>query len=316
MLKYIFRRILISIPVLLGISIINFGIICMAPGNIIDILSSPHATQAALDAKKAALGLDVPIYLQYFRWINNALHGDFGYSMATYAPVSQMIGERIKPTIILMGTSLVIGFLIAIIMGVLSAIKQHSKLDYFVVTGSFTVISIPSFFLSLGLIYFFSLFLKILPSSGMFNLGQEGGIFDLLKHLILPSIVLSLKVAGRNIRFIRSSMVEILKQNYLTVARAKGLKEFWVIGKHGLKNALITILTLLGFEISMIFAGSIITEKVFSWPGIGQLIMDSIISRDYPTIMSLNLLIAVSVVIVNLVVDIIYVVIDPRVKYN
>jgi len=316
MLNYIARRILIAIPVFLGITIIAFFLIYMAPGNPVDMLINPHVTQAALDAKSEALGLNQPIYVQYFKWFSNMLHGNLGYSMKTYRPVTEMIGERIGPTLLLMGLSLLVGFIIAIPIGILSATKQYSKLDYAAITGSFLGISVPNFFLGLGLVYIFSVKLRWLPSSGMINIGQGGGFTDRLLHLILPVTVLAANVAGRDVRYIRSSMLEILGQDYLRTARAKGLREFFVINKHALRNALIPIVTILGLEIPIMFAGAVVTEKIFSWPGIGQLTIDSILSRDYPTVMGLNILAAVIVLAANLITDIIYAFVDPRIKYN
>jgi len=316
MLNYIARRILIAIPVFFGITIIAFFLIYMAPGNPVDMLINPHVTQAALDAKSEALGLNQPVYIQYFKWLSNLLHGNLGYSMKTYRPVAEMIGERIGPTLLLMGLALLVGFMIAIPIGILSATKQYSKLDYVAITGSFLGISIPNFFLGLGLVYIFSVQLKWLPSSGMVDISNGGGFTDRLLHLILPVTVLSANVAGRDVRYIRSSMLEILGQDYLRTARAKGLREFFVINKHALRNALIPIVTILGLEVPIMFAGAVVTEKIFSWPGIGQLTIDSILGRDYPTVMGLNILAAVIVLAANLITDIIYAFVDPRIKYK
>lgn len=316
MLNYIARRILVAIPVFFGITIIAFFLIYMAPGNPVDMLINPHVTQAALDAKSEALGLNQPVYIQYFKWLSNMLHGNLGYSMKTYRPVAEMIGERIGPTLLLMGLALLVGFMIAIPIGILSATKQYSKLDYVAITGSFLGISIPNFFLGLGLVYIFSVQLKWLPSSGMVDISNGGGFTDRLLHLILPVTVLSANVAGRDVRYIRSSMLEILGQDYLRTARAKGLREFFVINKHALRNALIPIVTILGLEVPIMFAGAVVTEKIFSWPGIGQLTIDSILGRDYPTVMGLNILAAVIVLAANLITDIIYAFVDPRIKYK
>jgi len=316
MLNYIIRRILIAIPVFFGITIIAFFLIYLAPGSPIDMMINPHVTQAALDAKAEALGLNQPVYVQYFKWLGNLLQGNLGYSIKTSRLVTDMIGERIGPTVLLMGSSLIIGFTIAIIVGILSATKQYSILDYTTITGSFLGISIPNFFLGLGLVYIFSVKLKWLPSSGMFDLGGGGGFVDWLLHLILPVTVLAVNIAGRNVRYIRSSVLEILGQDYLRTARAKGLSEFIVINKHAVRNSLITIVTVLGLEIPMLFAGAVVTETIFSWPGLGQLTMNSILSRDYPTVMGLNILTAVVVLLSNLLTDIVYAFVDPRIKYN
>ncbi len=316
MLNYIVRRLLIAIPILLGITIIDFLIVNMAPGNPVDMMISPNITGEALALRKAALGLDQPLYIQYFHWLVSLLQGNFGYSMTTYQPVGQMIAQRIGPTMLLMGTALVVGLLIAVPLGVISATHQNSTLDYLTTGGAFFGVSIPNFFLGLGLIYIFAVKLKWLPSSGMFTLGGDNGPIDTMRHLILPVIVLAVQIAGQDIRYVRSGMLEILGQDYLRTARAKGLKESVVINKHALRNALITIITVIGMQIPLLFGGAVITEQIFAWPGIGQLTIDSISGRDYPTLMAINLIAAVMVLAANLLTDIFYSVVDPRIRYN
>lgn len=316
MFNYIMRRILIAIPVLLGITIIDFMIMKMAPGSPLDMMKNPLIPAATLEVKARAMGLTDPIYVQYINWLKEVISGNLGYSMITYEPVSGMILSHIGPTLLLMGVSLILGLLIAVPLGVISATKQYSILDYATVTGSFLGISVPSFFLSLVLIYIFSLKLGILPSSGMVTLGGSGGALDILKHMILPVIVLTATVAGGNIRYVRSSMLEILDQDYLRTARAKGIKRFLVINKHAMRNALIPILTVIGMQIPVIFGGAVVVEQIFSWPGIGQLTMSSIMSRDYPTVMGLNLMAAVIVIGANLLTDIVYAIVNPTIKYS
>ncbi|MUT64576.1 ABC transporter permease subunit [Paenibacillus sp. NEAU-GSW1] len=316
MFTYLMRRIMIAVPVLFGVTVINFIIMMMAPGNPVDMLISPQTPPEALEAKRIELGLNDPGYVQYLSWLSNLFHGNLGYSMVTYEPVGQMIMDRMGPTLLLMGISLVIGVAIAIPLGVLSASKQYSKLDYAAVTGSFLGISVPNFFLGFGLIYVFSIWLGVLPSGGMTTLGGEGGFGDLLLHLIMPVIVLTANVAGRNIRYVRSSMLEILGQDYLRTARAKGLKEFLVVNRHAMRNALIPIVTVLGMEIPILFGGAVVIEQIFSWPGIGQLTMSSIMSRDYSAIMGLNLVAAAIVIFANLLTDMAYAIVDPRIKNN
>lgn len=316
MFSYIVRRLLIAIPILFGVSVVNFIIINMAPGSPVDMLIDPNLTAADLEARRQALGLDAPLYVQYFRWAANLLTGNMGYSMTSYEPVTHLIGQRIGPTALLMGLSLLVGLLIALPLGIISASKQYSKIDYLATGGAFFGISVPSFFLALGLIYVFSLQLKLLPSGGMVTLGGGGGFGDRLLHLVLPVTVLGISIAGKKIRYVRSSVLEILGEDYLRTARAKGLREFIVINKHALRNALIPIITVVGLEIPILLGGAVITEQIFSWPGIGQLTMASIMSRDYPTLMGLNLLAAVMVLVGNLVTDIVYSVADPRIRYK
>ncbi|MEH6942659.1 ABC transporter permease [Bacillus sp. JJ722] len=316
MLTYIIRRILIAIPILIGVTILNFLIINMAPGSPIDMIVDPNLSPEVLEAQKDALGLNAPLYVQYFNWLLNLLQGNLGYSLITFQPVSSIIMERIGPTILLMLTALIVALLIAIPLGILSAIKQNSTIDYLATGGAFLGISIPNFFLSLGLIYVFSLQLGILPSGGMGTIGEEGGFWDTTLHLVLPALVLVTGIAGKKIRFVRSSVIETLGQDYLRTARAKGLKETVVINKHALRNALIPIITIIGLDIPVLFAGAVVTEQIFSWPGIGQLTISAIMSRDYTTLMGLNLVAAIIVLLANLMTDITYSIVDPRIKYK
>lgn len=313
--KYIVKRILIAIPVLIGITIIDYAIMCMA-GSPLEMLQGPRVSEAAVEAKRIALGLDKPFYIQYFVWLSQLLHGNMGYSMKSYQPVSEMIGSHLGPTLLLMGVSLIVSLFMAIPAGIYSAIKQYSKGDYAVVTLSFLGSSIPGFFLSLLLIYIFTVKLGWLPSSGMTTLGTQGGFADVAKHMVMPVIVLAVSIAGRNIRYIRSVMLEILQQDYLRTARAKGIGNFKVINKHALRNALVPIVTVIGMEIPVMFGGAVIVEQVFSWPGLGLMTMSAITSRDFPVIMGVCLLSAVVVLIANLITDILYALVDPTIQLN
>lgn len=314
--KYILKRILIAIPVLIGITIIDYAIMCMA-GSPLEMLQGPRVSEAAVEAKKIALGLDKPFYIQYFVWLGQLLHGNMGYSMKSYQPVSEMISSHLGPTLLLMGVSLLVSLLMAVPAGIYSAIHQYTKGDYAVVTFSFLGSSVPGFFLSLLLIYIFTVKLGWLPSSGMTTLGMGGGGFlDVLKHMIMPVIVLSTSMAGSNIRYIRSAVLEILQQDYLRTARAKGIGHFKVINKHALRNALVPIVTVIGMEIPVLFGGAVIIEQVFSWPGLGLMTMSAITSRDYPVIMGVCLLSAVVVLAANLITDILYALVDPTIQLD
>ena len=237
-----------------------------------------------------------------------------GYSIDSYQPVADMIGSHLGPTLLLMGVSLIVSLLIAVPAGIYSAIHQYSKGDYTVVTLSFLGSSIPGFFLSLLLIFVFTVKLGWLPSSGMKTLGTEGGFLDVAAHMVMPVIVLAVSMAGTNIRYIRSAVLEILQQDYLRTARAKGIGRFKVINKHALRNALIPIVTVIGMEIPLLFGGQVIVEQVFSWPGLGLMTMSAITSRDYPVIMGVCLLSAVVVLMANLLTDILYALVDPTIQ--
>lgn len=311
--KYILKRILIAIPVLIGITIIDYGIMCLA-GSPLAMLQGPRVSEGALEAKRIAMGLDKPFYIQYFVWLGQLLRGNMGYSVKSYQSVSSLIGSHLGPTLLLMGVSLIISLLIAIPAGIYSAIHQYSKGDYTVVTLSFLGSSVPGFFLSLLLIYIFTIRLKLLPSSGMMTLGTDGGAGDVARHMVMPVIVLAASMAGSNIRYIRSAVLEILQQDYLRTARAKGIGRFKVIYKHALRNALVPIVTVIGMEIPVLFGGAIIIEQVFSWPGLGLMTMSAISNRDYPVIMGVCLLSAVVVLIGNLLTDILYALVDPTIQ--
>ena len=311
--KYILKRILIAIPVLIGITLIDYAIMCLA-GSPLEMLKGPRISDAALQAKEIAAGLDKPLIVQYFVWLWQLLQGNLGYSMKSYEPVSAMIGSHIGPTLLLMGASLALSLLIAVPAGIYSAVKQYSKGDYAVVTASFIGSSIPSFFLALILIYIFTVKLGILPSGGMNTLGMDGSVAATIRHMVLPVTVLAVSLAGSNIRYIRSSFLEILQQDYLRTARAKGIGYKRVIWKHAMRNALLPIVTVIGMQIPMLFGGAVIIEQVFSWPGLGLMTMTAIMGRDYPVIMGVCLLSAVVVLISNLITDILYALVDPTIQ--
>lgn len=315
MFKYILKRILIAIPVLIGITLLDFAMTCMA-GSPLDALVGPRISEDAVAAKEIAMGLDKPFYVQYWIWLKQLLQGNMGYSMKSHQAVFDMIASHIGPTLLLMGTSFILGLLIALPAGVYSATHQYTKRDYTVVTLSFLGTSIPSFFLALLLIYIFNVKLNVLPSSGMTTLGTGGGFVDVLRHMIMPVIVLAVGMAGTNIRYIRSAVLEILNKDYLRTARAKGIGRRRVINKHALRNALVTVVTIFGMQLPMLVGGAVIVEQVFSWPGLGLMTMSAISARDYPVIMGVCLLSAVVVLVGNLLTDILYAVVDPTIRLD
>lgn len=315
MKKYILKRILIAIPVLIGITILDYVMMSMA-GSPLEMLQGPRVSEAAVEAKKIALGLDQPVYVQYFVWLEQLLHGNLGYSMKSYQSVSGMILSHLGSTLLLMGVSLLLSLLIAVPAGIFSAVRKYSKGDYAVVTFSFLGSSIPSFFLALLLIYVFSVKLGWLPSSGMTTLGVEDNLPDLVKHMVMPVLVLTFSMSGSIIRYIRSAMLEILQQNYLRTARGNGISEQKVIWKHAFRNALVPIITVVGMQIPVLFGGAVIVEQVFSWPGLGLMTMSAIISRDYPVIMGVCLLSAVVVLAANFLTDILYALADPKIQLD
>lgn len=313
--KYILKRFTIAIPVLIGITVIDFFIMSIV-GSPLEILQGARVSQEAVAVKAVNLGLDKPLYIQYFVWLKELLEGNMGYSLKSYLPVTEIIGSHIGPTLLLMGSSILVSMLIAVPAGIYSAVKKYSKGDYAIVTMSFLGSSIPGFFLSLLLIYIFTIKLRWLPSSGMSSLGESSGVWDIMQHMIIPVIVLAVSMAGNNIRYIRSAMLEILEKDYLRTARAKGMNYFRVVYLHALRNALIPIVTVVGLQIPVLFGGAIIIEQVFSWPGLGLVTMNAIINRDYPVIMGVCLMSAIVVLAANIITDILYAIVDPTIRYK
>ena len=312
MAKYLLKRILVALVTLIGITVIDYWLMNLA-GDPVKMMAGPKANAAALALKAEELGMDQPVIVRYFRWLSAVLHGDLGISYKSYEAVSDMIASHLGPTLALMGPALLVSLAIAVFFGIYSAVHQHTKRDYVIVSLAFFGQSVPGFFLALVLVYVFSIRLGWLPSSGMRQLGTAGsGIQG--RYMVLPVLVLALSEAGNNIRYIRSSMLEILNRDYMRTAKGKGIGHFLTIYKHGLRNALIPIITVIGMEIPAMFGGSIIVEEIFSWPGLGLMTMSAVLSRDVPVIMGSCLLSAVVVLVSNLVVDILYALADPTIR--
>lgn len=280
------------------------------------LLSNQNISEAEIERQRLKLGLDQPIYLQYFTWMGNLLTGNLGESYRTMQPVMDMILDGIWATLLLAFSSVILACLIALPLGIQSARHQNKFWDNISSLFSFLATSTPSFFLALIFLYFFSVKLKILPIGGMYDIGQDNSILSLLKHLIMPAFVLSFHMVGTLIQFIRSSMLEVMKEDYVRTAKAKGLKERVVILKHVLRNSLIPVVTYLGMEIPLLLGGAVVTEQVFSWPGLGLLMIKSIGARDYPIVLGITVLVALAVLIFNIITDLIYGWLDPRIRYD
>lgn len=316
MTKYILRRLLISIPVLFGVTVIAYFIMTLAPGDAVDMLVDPGLSPEDIALKKQALGLDQPVFVQYVRWLEQLAQGNLGYSFNNRRPVTERIGERLGSTLTLAFSALFFSYLLAIPIGVLAAVRQYSIWDYIATVFSFLGVSVPSFFFGLLLIYFFALKLDWFPTGGTHTIGAPFSLADRFAHLILPMTVLSLQNIGSVMRYTRSSMLDVIHQDYIRAARAKGLRERVVLFRHALRNALIPVITLAGLQFPFLLGGAIITEQIFNWPGMGRLAVEAITQRDYPTIMGINLLAAVMVIIGNLLADVMYGVVDPRIRYE
>lgn len=316
MRAYIIKRLISSFPLLIGITIISYAVMALAPGDPTSILMDPKVKPEDMERIKHNLGLDKPWYVQYFFWFSRLCRGDFGNSFIDGRPVLIIVLERIPNTLLLMSSSFFLILILAIPIGIFQSIRQYSLLDYILTVISFIGISLPNFWLGLMLILLFALKLGWLPSGGMYSLDFGFSLLDRIKHLILPAITLSVGGIASWSRYQRSSMLEVLRQDYIRTARAKGLKERVVIYKHALRNALIPIITLLGLSLPDLFGGAYITEIIFAWPGMGRLGVQAVFQRDYPVIMGTLLISSILIILGNLLADVIYAYVDPRIRYE
>ncbi len=303
--KYIIRRLILAIPVLIGVSIIAFMILHLSPGDPAQLLAGEDATQEDIQILRERFGLDQPLPIQYFRFIKGMVTGDL-MSMKFNEPVLDIVGKRLKNTLLLSFFSITIAIIVGVVAGVLSAVYRYSIIDYISSVAALLGVSMPVFWWGLILILFFSVTLRWLPSGGM------GG----WKTFILPAVVLGTSSAGIIARMTRSSMMDVLRQDYITTARSKGLAHRIIIRRHALRNALIPTVTVIGLQFGYMLAGAVLTESVFAWPGVGRLLVTSIMSRDYPVVQTTLVMVALTFVLVNLAVDILYAYLDPRIRYH
>ncbi len=311
--RYILKRVLSVIPVLLVVAVVVFALIHLTAGDPAGIMLGDNATPEDIARLRAELGLDRPLITQFWIWFRNLLRGDLGDSIFLHRPVLQAIIERAEPTLMLTAMSLLVAVLIGVPTGVISAVKRNTWVDRLFLTTGLLGASIPSFWLGLGLIYVFAVNLAKLPSAGYQPIAD--GVWGCLRYLILPSLALGFPNSALITRITRSSMLDVLDQDYVRVARAKGLSVNKVVLKHALRNALVPILTVVGLTFATLMGGAVVTETVFNIPGVGRLVVQSVTRRDYPVIQGIVLVIASLYVFINLVVDVLYTVVDPRIKY-
>lgn len=317
MTQYIIRRLIQTIPLLVGISIVIFLVIQAAPGGPETVfLGTGRFVDPEIMARyRERLGLDQPIHVQYLRWISAAVTGDFGYSYTAARPVSEMILERLPATVELMLVSFAIAALVALPLGIYSAIRQYSLFDFMGTSLSFVGIAMPVFWFGLILQLIFSVQLGWLPTSGRETVGATGP-WDHVLHLILPSIVLSLRYIAGWSRYMRTSFLGVYNSDYIRTARGKGLGEGRVVFWHALKNASIPVVSVMALDLAGLFSGAVITETIFAWPGIGRLFIQSMFDRDYPLLMGILMMGSFMVVFFNLLADVLYGVLDPRISYE
>ncbi len=316
MRRYLARRLLLLVPVLLGVSVVVFMVLHLSPGDPAEIMLGSQATQEDRTRLRAELGLDQPLHVQYARWLGHVLRGDLGRSLWMKRPVLGEVWTRFQATLLLTGTALLLSTAAGIALGVLSATRPNSVLDRLSATASLFGASMPVFWLGIVLMVIFSLWLRWLPASGMYAPDGGGDLGDLLLHLALPAVTLAAASTTIIARLTRSAMLDVLGQDYVRTARAKGVVERGVVLRHALKNALIPIVTVVGVQAGYLLGGAVLTETVFAWPGVGTLMVQGILARDFPLVQGCVLVVALSFVLVNLAVDLLYAWLDPRIRYE
>lgn len=325
MLRYILKRLLQAIPLLLGIATITFTMVHLAPGDPMDMYIEQRMQRdvdpEVIELLRKKYGLDQPLPVQYAKWIGNVARGDLGESFRYRRPVAKLIAERVPYTLQLAALALALDALIGIALGIFSAVKQYSRADKAITLGSLVMYSIPGFWLALMLVLVFSVNLGWFPTSQTRSLDYEllsagGKVADRLWHLALPVFVLGVASAAGTARYMRTKLLDVLSEEYVLAARARGLSERVVILKHALRNALIPIVTIYGLALPFLLGGAVLIEKVFAWPGMGLLAVEAIGARDYPVILATSMIAAVLVVLGNLLADVTYALVDPRVSYG
>lgn len=324
MATYVLRRLIQAIPIIIGISIVAFAIVNLAPGDPIDRFRSGRVSQRVIQNLIRLYGLDKPLLEQFTSWFTAFWQFPWkpeawGYSFVDGRPVTEKVAEKIPPTLLLMGTSLAVTTLVAVPLGVLAAIRQYSIADKLITTVATIGYALPSFVLGLLLLYIFNIQISRgllhFPGYGIQTLGKDGDVGDIAWHLVLPVSSLAIQQVAGWSRYMRSSMLEVLHQDYMRTATAKGLPRSRVLFKHGLRNALIPIITLLGLTLPSLLAGAAITEYIFSWPGLGQMAVQSVITNDFPVVLAIVMIGSVMVILGNLLADVLYSFVDPRIKY-
>lgn len=317
MTTFFLRRCVALLPILLLSTVLAFSIMQLAPGGPLDqYKSSPYITTAELNRLAHDLGLDQPAYIQYFKWLKGIVTGNWGYSLNAGSPVALLIRERLGNTLVLTGTAFVGSLIIGIVLGIFSAVRQYSVFDYVTTFLSFVAYATPVFWAGLMAQLIFAVKLGWLPAAGMYTEGVNWTLTDFLRHLVLPASILSLALVAGWSRYLRSSMLEVLHQDFLRTAKAKGVRLRIVILKHALRNALVPLITVVALDIPRLFTGALLVEVVFSWPGEGRLFFDALRNRDYPVMMGVLLISSFLILFSNLLADVAYGILDPRVTYE
>jgi peptide/nickel transport system permease protein len=321
MLRFVARRAVHGVIILVGLSVLLFALLVFTPGDPVELIaaSTPDIKPEDVAALRAYYGLDDPIYIRYFKWARSVLRGDLGYSRTYGTPVIGLMGERLRNTLALLATSVFLAFVAGVTIGIYSALHQYSVADYTVTVLAFAGLAMPVFWQGIVFILIFAVWLPWFPAGGMMTPGVEPGwpmFWNRLWHMVLPVAVLATSGMAAWTRYMRSSMLEVIRQDYVRTARAKGNSEQVVINKHALRNALIPIITLVALSIPGILNGAVLTETVFSWPGMGLLLFQAVLGHDYNVAMAVLLFVALMTVLFNLFADVAYAMVDPRIRYE
>ena len=315
--RFVLRRLLQALPLLIAISAVSFAILKLTPGGPLAAYEgNPLFTDEDRKRLEHAFGIDQPVPLQYLSWLGQFVRGDWGYSFASHQPVLALVAERLPNTVYLMGTVFVTVLLLAIPIGVFAAVKQYSWFDHVVTGTTFAFLSTPTFWLGLLLIIVFGLQLRLFPLGGIDTPGQPFNFFDRLRHLVLPVATIALVQLGSHVRYLRASMLETINQDYMRTARSKGLGERAVVLRHALKNAAIPLVTVVALDVPELFAGALVTEQIFGWPGMGRLFWDAATRFDYPVLMGILTVSSALIVLANLFADVVYGYLDPRIRFG
>jgi peptide/nickel transport system permease protein len=317
-MQYAIRRILINIPVLLAVTVIIFSLINLAPGDPVDFYVNEEVgiMREDLVHLEEKFGLDKPIYVRYVNWLGNTLRGDLGFRYKNGDDVAEVLAIRLQRTLILMGAALTVGIVAGVSLGIFIGYRQYSFWDFTLTGLSFIGISMPAFIAGIFGLYIFSVNLGWFPSGGMYTIGGSESVLDLLYHLVLPAGTLAIFYVATFMRYQRYSILEVKQADYIRTARAKGLREHIITRRHALRNAILPVVTVIGLSVPNLVAGALFLETIYSWPGMGSLFVDAVAARDYPMVMGIMLVTAVVVLAANLLTDLAYAVVDPRIRYE
>jgi len=314
-LQYIIKRILQAIPLLIGVSIIGFSMMHLAPGGPLAVYTlNPTITAQDIERIKQVFGLDQPLHIQYLKWAYGIFTGNWGYTFFGGRPVLDVILERFPATFLLMGSGMSLAIILGMLIGILGAVRRYSIFDYLATSGAMVALSFPTFWFGLMTIFIFSLKLGWLPSGGMYTLGGDEDILDILRHLILPTVVLALVLVAQWSRYSRSSFLEVIHQDYIRTAKSKGLSGGRILFRHAFPNAVAPLIALAGIQLPWLFSGALVTETIFGWPGMGRLFVDALTMKEYPVLMGMVMITAIFVIIGNLLADVMNALIDPRIR--